>query len=367
MNICFFPAKSKYNKYIKNMVETIEKKDINILNKNLNKNKYLKYKIILTWWVITRKVKIFHLNWPLENVNRKSKLKAIKNLVSYTLWYSLLKLFGLKIVWTLHNKKPHDCYNEKIIYFYKKYLLTISDKIIIHNEQQSKSHLKKINHKYLNKTIYIPHGHYINNYSTFNNKLRKLYNIDDEDLIFMYFGQIREYKNVELLVETYINSNIQKSSKLLVVGNPINNNIKNNLLKYKNKKNVIFNLNFIENKKVFDLFKLADILVFPFNIHSTLNSGSIYLSLSLATPVISSEIGTIKDLNNKKYIFPYSYKNQEEHKDKLKEILEKVYNKYVNNKNILIEYGKIAKEDVEKYNNWELVGNKIKSTYFDLI
>jgi glycosyltransferase involved in cell wall biosynthesis len=277
-----------------------------------------------------------------------------------------MKSAGAKFVWTLHNKKPHDLKNSKLAEEFRNFLLKECDRIVIHSIN-SKEFLKKIMGKEIeNKIFYIPHGNYIKNYNIAVSNLRDKYNLMKSDFVFLYFGIIRPYKNLSVLIEVFKQLKL-KRAKLLICGNPLNGKIENEIKSLCKDKNIILDMRFIKEQEVNRLFKTSDVVVLPYDKTSVLNSGTVLLSYSLKTPVIIPEIASIKSIKSNSFIFSYDYKNSNEHYRNLKKILRQTYKRYYSNRENLKIKGEKGYKFVKENNNWEIIEKRIGKLYNSLI
>ena len=342
--ICIYPEIKKDNAYIKNLVSTLDNYNI-IEFKQLIKKPYLFFKI-----------DIFHFNW-IENINSKYKLtKRIEYIIKLFI-LMIIGISGKKIVWTLHNKEPHDgnklCKN--IMIKMSKY----SQKILIHCKESLKT-LENLGIKTTSeKIVYVPHGNYIGNYKKKGINIRSKFKLDRNDTIYMFIGQIRKYKNIELLIESFKEANI-KNSKLLIVGS-CNEDYQVELInKYPD---VLFEFKFINDDEMVDYIDCADIFITPYNINTSLNSGSIIMYFSYGKSVISPNIGTLKDIDRDFY-YGYIYNKEEEHKDTLINTIKKASYELEVDKECFTKKGQEALEYVNENLDWNRLKGDIVKIYY---
>jgi hypothetical protein len=84
---------------------------------------------------------------------------------------------------------------------------------------------------------------------------------------------------------------------------------------------------------------------------SSLNSGATILAFSYGRTVLSSETGTLADIKDKELFFTYSYREQDEHKERLKEQIIAIHSKYRGNYNELLKLGEKCKEYMKENNS----------------
>jgi glycosyltransferase involved in cell wall biosynthesis len=265
----------------------------------------------------------------------------------------LLKLALEKknIIWTVHNKKAHEvrnCLFEKSLI---RLLLRISYKIIVHSKS-TVDIVKYFNSKkkLLAKVVFVPHPNYIGRYGKADRGDNTPVNRDSLQLLFI--GLIRPYKNIELLIDV-VNELSLPNLKLKICGKAdigyqrfLNKLIGSNGA-------IITDFNFIKDDDIPNLIADSHLLVLPYNLESSLNSGTVILAFSYKRSVLSSLIGTLMDIDDKTIFFSYEYKTMEEHKAELKKQLLCIYQKYENKYDELLELGEKCYEYVSNNNNME--------------
>lgn len=302
---------------------------------------------------------IVWLNWyenlPLKTIPFfKILLKKIFLLIS-------LKIKKKKIITVFHNKKPHESKFPKINNWFFRFLLNKSNVIVILNEDSRKIVKDYIQKKKIN-IVKISHP----SYSCFP-KINK--NIELNKFSILFFGNLRPYKNIELIIKlaeefSYMN--------FIIAGNPITKEYEEKILKLtKGLKNIELHLGFISDNMLDKLIEKSTILVLPYNLSSSLNSGVLYFALSKKINVIIPLIGSISDIKNKDDIYTYLY-NQESEKDhylNLKNAVLEAYADYMyNNVKFEEKINRLHKEIIEN-NSPKKIGqiiNKLNilNTYF---
>lgn len=236
---------------------------------------------------------IFHLHWitpfrsPIEN-----NILRYMFFLYFILFIISIKILGYKLVWTVHNLLPH----EKIFpneWNALRFLSKMSNVKIVHSQHTIKQMGR--NNMSIDNTYIIPHGNYINIYlNNFSKeKSRKILAIDQKEFVYLFFGQIKKYKGIDILIKEF--SNLTKKYKnitLIIAGECFDKDVQE-LLKKKIKK-IIPVIKHIPQKDVQIYFNAADIVVFPFRRITT--SGSLLLALSFKKPVLYTYNDAFKEL-----------------------------------------------------------------------
>jgi glycosyltransferase involved in cell wall biosynthesis len=350
--IFFSPKYNKYNKYNDLIVNELENLNIKVLGGGGKS---------LIEAFFDRNVKIFHFNW-IENVSRNSLLETLYLTIRNISLILILKLGLKKIIWTLHNKEPHVNNYRNLNKLMMKFMMKISDKIIIHSKEESLKCLSDYGQKDIKKIFFLKHGNYVNVYNDTDENFREKWNINSEDKVWMFLGSVTPYKNIEILIDAFESLTKNKNVKLIIAGKCSNvNYLKKITNRIKSSNGIIYINKFIEDSEIEQYFKTSDILVTPYDLRSSLNSGSIFLALSLKNLVISSKNGTVKELPEE-FIYSYNYKTEEEHRNELMKAIERAIEDMENKKEFNLkkeEAFNLMKKDYD----WNDIGKDLLKIY----
>ena len=321
-----YPFETGLNKYtdlMKNILETINIKPISIDN----------YEYAGFIW----------LHWfeSIANENDfRQKIDFLKK----------CKENGKKIVWNVHNKKPHEMQNAENVENMMKLLAQFSYKIVIHSHITIDviKDICESDKNILSKIIFVPiphyagaHGNLLTTNSLKNNKLKIL-----------FFGLIRPYKNIELLIKVFNDLNFD-DMELSICGICINKEYEQNLLNLIDcNKSIRPDFRFIIDSEIPELLANNHILALPYSTESSLNSSAIILAFSYARTVISPTIGTIDEISDKSLFFSYDYKSEQEHEQKFKEQIIAIREKYHGKYNELLNLGEKCREYILENNSY---------------
>ena len=123
--------------------------------------------------------------------------------------------------------------------------------------------------------------------------------------------------------------------------------------------NVIFDFRFINNGEIPSLLSKVDIVLIPYNVESSLNSGVAILAFSYAKTVISTEIGTVLDFLDSGMV--YVYNNSQN--DELKNTLCSIYDEIQKDSHFLEVKGSGMLEYVRKHNNVDFIKKELAKVY----
>lgn len=339
MSLVFiYPANNNENQYV-NMQETA------IKNAGHNVTYSLKNFFEIDY---------FLFNW-FETLGGNKQLDYIKKCLKLF----FIKLFHKKILWVLHNKKPHskdniDKSSALSIKLMRK-LLKESYKIIILCDESLLvlESLCKNKSLYISKIYKIPHPNYIGIYP------EQSLNISSkvkDNLNILYIGQVNQYKNIDLLINA-LNEIGNSKIHLHIAGNCKSIEYKNYLKSVSSNSNITFDFRFIPDTELVSIIANYDVVALPYSYESSLNSGTIFLAFSYKKTVIAPMIGTLKDFSDKSFFYGYDYKDDNDHKIQLLEIIKKVYDDFEANPLILEKKGHMAYQTVKDNNSIEMISN----------
>lgn len=209
-------------------------------------------------------------------------VQTYKNSIEILL-YILFKPFIKKLILTVHNVLPHE--QRKFDYLLYKNIYKISDKLIVHNEQ-TKIQLSNLFNIDTEKISVVPHGVY----NTHTNNTQYYVNKESK-CNFLFFGLIRPYKGVDILIKSLelIPEEYQNKINVKIVGNNVENMDFNHLLKRNKLSNFVSVVDqFVPESKVGDFFNWADAVILPYKKIS--GSGALLLSYTFNKIVIVSDL-----------------------------------------------------------------------------
>jgi D-inositol-3-phosphate glycosyltransferase len=185
-----------------------------------------------------------------------------------------------------HERKPFDKALTK--YFFNKvdYFIVLSKSV--------KSDLLNLYPKA--KNVFIPHPIY-NNFgeSVSKSEAKSFLKIRDEKVI-LFFGFIRDYKGLDVLLEALALIKKKIKIKLIVAGEFYEDEKKYNLLinKLNLNENIILFKDFIPTKDVKYYFCASDAVILPYK--SATQSGIVQIAVNFSKPVIATNIGGLGEV-----------------------------------------------------------------------
>lgn len=210
----------------------------------------------------------------------------------------LARLRGHKIVLTVHNvnalkrDKKDSFYNRlslRILYKLCNHLIVHTPKS--HQELQKDFKIKSskisvIKHGMNNKVI-------VRNISR--NDARIQLNLDSNEKVVLFFGNLDYYKGVDILIDSFkhINGELGNSIRLIIAGNSksqnylheIGNMVNTSGLKHK----IIANICFIPDEDIEKYFMASDCIVLPYR--EIYQSGVVFMAYNFGLPILATNVG----------------------------------------------------------------------------
>ncbi len=275
----------------------------------------------------------------------------------------LAKLKKIKIVLSVHNILPHEPRKINLILdrFANRLIFPFADVFIVHNQRNKKKlievysldekNISIITHGVLNLTkqrIILPQ------------EARKYLHLPLDKKIVLFFGYIRKYKGVDVLIKAL--GLIQKQMKdvfLLIVGQPFGETwdkygelIKDNNLENCSK----VELGFVPESEIEYYFSAADIVVLPYTYLDT-HGGVGALALPFKKPLLVSDVGGLSEyIKDKRALVQPN--NVQDLYEKLMHVLQ--------DEKLLTELSKDS-EELSKELSWDTIADQTVEAYRSLL
>lgn len=269
---------------------------------------------------------------------------------------------GVRIFWTFHNRVSHAAQKEKECRENILFLIEhVSDIIIL--SRASISYLQEYAFDIKESKIhFLPHPEYIGNYGSLEDKELKE-KFCGTEFVFGSIGSIRPDKNIELLIKAFQRFSHYKNSMLLISGG-IDSHAHNGYLESLEKligdnKNVCLIPNHIPDDMMNFYIRLADVILLPYNLKTSMNSGVMLLAFTNKRTVLSSDISMAEEFKDKLF-YKYSYTDEEDH---INQILRQMEKAYADGRETVRKKGEILYEEILRNNS----KNFVKEQLYEII
>ena len=248
------------------------------------------------------KIRILHAYNPMKWKKTTRKIISINpRFIIFRYWTPFLSPFYSFVISSLPSKISKIALVDNWIphekFFFDNFLNNMFGKKIDLFLTFSENVGLKINKKYLKKIVTIFHPINFNLPKKISKKEAcKNLQISEKFTYVLYFGIIREYKGLDILINSFANNVIKKENiKLIIAGEFYSKKEKylNLINKLKLNSRIILDSNFISNNKIRDYFSVSDLLIQTYRSGS--QSGVTPKAYYYETPILVSEINGLKE------------------------------------------------------------------------
>lgn len=207
----------------------------------------------------------------------------------------LIKLLGIRLVWTLHDEVPHDTKLPTFHRVVRRITMSMADAVFLHCENAKALVLDSYPATaggLSDKMHVVQHGNYVGEYPDTVSKsaARAELDLQDDELVFAFFGRVRPYKGIESLIEAFS----ERDDTLLIAGRPLNDEYEREIREAADADNIRLFFKYIPDDEIQYYVRAADALTFPHE--KIFASGSAVLALSFDRPVIAPDIGCNREM-----------------------------------------------------------------------
>lgn len=320
-------------------------------------------KEVITKPMMLRRIEAVDFNW-FETLHSDSLLKCFLILTAKLFIILFMKANGIKIIYTIHNKKSHNkSIGLGLEKFLRKVLLLTSDAIVIlcnQTRQVIKNEYTDNLLRSIENKIWVQyHPNYLNYYKepTKNDMLDL--EVDPQCMVLLSLGGISPYKNIEMVIEV-AKCFVQYPIVFLIAGSCEEEYKKKLWNKIQGYNKIVLHTEFIPDDEILKYVCRADAMLLPYHIDSSLNSGACILGLTYGKNIICPEIGTTKEFPPG-LLYTYTYNDEVEHKGKLKATIQKAYFEWKNDTTEYIRKEIDLQEIMKKEYDQNLLGKNYRT------
>ncbi|MCU1260520.1 MAG: glycosyl transferase group 1 [Bryobacterales bacterium] len=246
---------------------------------------------------LQERAQVLHLHWLSPYLKGRNFLSHILYAGKLCFDLCLVRMIGVRIIWTIHNRVSHEAQFPLIEQFVQNLVSRIAGRVIVHSDSAMRDMLHA--HMPLDRArvCVIPHGHYAGAYSARVPTLeaRRAMGWEADKMVFLFFGMVRPYKNVERLVEAWRSSpELAERATLVIAGEAVDPVYHHQIAGLaRGVCGLKLQLARIPDQQVHLYFSAADVVVLPFT--RILTSGSLLLSMTFAKPLIAPDLDMISE------------------------------------------------------------------------
>jgi glycosyltransferase involved in cell wall biosynthesis len=239
-------------------------------------------------------VEILHLHWTSRFLSGRSLPGFSVRLAKFLAELAAVRMAGCRIVWTLHNLLPHDAQYRRLEMFARRGLCRMASAVIVHGRAGQADAVRTLGCP-ADRVFVIPHGHYRGAYGPLQPSAdaRRRLGLSGQARVILFFGFLRPYKGLELLLSAWRKLNV-RDAILLLAGESLIPGYTAELARLIQATPGVRHLDrFAPPDEVAVLFSAADAVVLPFRAVQT--SGSVLLAMSYGRPVIAPRLGELPE------------------------------------------------------------------------
>jgi glycosyltransferase involved in cell wall biosynthesis len=241
---------------------------------------------------------VAHLHWPsFLYSDRGAWLSSLYFYLRFLVFVTILATRARAIWWTAHNLLPHERARWPIVDSIARMLvIRISDTVFVHGAEARREVVARFPAAE-RKCVQIPHGHWIDRYGPRLRRqdARSRLSLSQDAYVYLFFGQIRPYKNVELLIRAFLRC-ASNSDVLLVVGSVSDAEYRHRLESAAQAdRRIALVAGFVPDNEVSAYLSAADVFCAPYS--DILTSGAAMLAMSYGLPLVSIDKGFLREIS----------------------------------------------------------------------
>jgi beta-1,4-mannosyltransferase len=257
-------------------------------------------------WTLVRRqrsIRVVHLHWTAPYLARVfwsgTEWKARMRIISLMLDVLLVRMRGIKVFWTMHNRWSHETPDMARELGARRAIARAVNGMMFHSVAARSEVERLLELDLHDRSQVIPHGNYVDFYApdaARTAELRKRFELRAGDKVILFFGGIRRYKGLLHLLQAF-NATHDPQLKLIVAGRPFERELAHEIERaMQQDSRISAYLGFIPEHDVHPLYSIADIAVVPFE--TTLTSGSAILAMSMGTALLLPEAARVLGLSD---------------------------------------------------------------------
>jgi len=209
----------------------------------------------------------------------------------YFFLMGLIRIRGVKVIYLLHNKKPHQS-NRLSIYLLKN-VLKKTDVLLTHSKEGI-AYIKNIDPAL--KVIMIDHPFEMIEHFQPESTIK--------DIDILIWGTIKPYKGILEFLNDLNEKSLLSNYKIRIVGKIPDKDYKEKLFRYSSK-NINLEAQSIDSDSLEKLIARSKTVLFTYKDDTVLSSGALMQTLSCGATVIGPSVGAFKDMSDMDLIYVY--------------------------------------------------------------
>jgi glycosyltransferase involved in cell wall biosynthesis len=244
-------------------------------------------------WKARGRVRFLHFHWPQNYYSWWRRPEFLRSALSwlklplFAVRMTAARMLGYRIVWTIHEVAPHERRGRGIDRVGSTILARGAHVLIAHDRGTVRRAHEQLGVPEERIDV-IRHGSYVDVYPAGRprGEVRRALGIPENAFVFLSFGHIRAYKDVDVLLAAFSRCTLP-DARLVVAGLPLDAGSERVVHETAERDpRVSALLEFVPDDAVSELFEASDVAVLARGDGGT--SGALVLALSLGIPVVAS-------------------------------------------------------------------------------
>lgn len=250
---------------------------------------------------------VLHLHFIHEFFLLDSKVLSFVLGIRLLVELCIAKILGVKVVWTVHNLYAHDSAHPKLERVFRHLTTYFCDSVVVHCDTATDIIIEeyRLPPNVRDNIETVPHANFTRKYPNeiTSKEARAELDVDADEFVFLFFGQIRRYKQVDKLIHAFKQFDAD-GVRLLIIGKPVDDDFVDRISTLcKDDDRIQTEFEFVPDEEVQLYMQAADVVVLPYR--SILTSGSLLLAMTFAKPVIAPDLGCVGELLDAEGGYPY--------------------------------------------------------------
>jgi beta-1,4-mannosyltransferase len=253
----------------------------------------------LGWMWRHRHIDVLHLHWIELFFLYPESWRSLKRWLSVMLGLVLARLWGVCLVYTVHNLEQHEGRRRHLVRWGTWLLLRLCHGVHVHALGAAEQLARDWGRT--SGVHVIPHGNYVDAYpnQVSRAEARRALDLPEDEasspaLVYLSLGRVRPYKGLEALIQAF-RAMEDPDAILLIAGEAQEPDYRQELLALaQSDPRIRPHLAFVPDDDLQRYFGACDVCVLPYE-HVT-TSGAAILAFSFGTPIIAPAIGCFREL-----------------------------------------------------------------------
>jgi glycosyltransferase involved in cell wall biosynthesis len=209
---------------------------------------------------------------------------------------------GLRVVWTVHNSLAHELTHRFIEIELSAFVAEIADVVHVMTSETlaATADLFPIPEE---KVVLVEHPSFDGCYPELLDRAtaRERLGIHDDEIALLFFGGIRPYKGIPLLLDAFETAAAADARLSLHIAGGLGATMGRDVVdRVNDTPRVVPHIGFVPESDVHQYLLAADVMVLPYE--SILNSGSLMLAATFGLPVIAPRMGQLVELEDSSFV-----------------------------------------------------------------